>query len=176
MQNRLSLSLLAIAIATSSLMPPAFSADRVVLKYSAFRRSLSVKELTTFAETGKLSSSLRRNFQTIGQDPDETRELLNAPISVDVVFLDNVLHSPIGTKVLDRVAEIIHTPSSGADRQALRGALLISASDDGTMTLLEIMQNYPTQDVEVEGARLIEAYTQLSRFTEPAGLLLDLFK
>jgi len=39
----------------------AIAAEQVVLKYRIFRESISV-ELTTFAETGELSTSLRLNF------------------------------------------------------------------------------------------------------------------
>ncbi|MEH1830795.1 MAG: alpha/beta hydrolase [Nostoc sp.] len=41
---------------------PAFAAELVVLKYGIFRESLSVEELSTFAQTGELSRSLRVNL------------------------------------------------------------------------------------------------------------------
>ncbi|WP_322743925.1 alpha/beta hydrolase [Nostoc edaphicum] len=41
------------------LSTPAFAAERVVLNYGVFRESLSVEELSTFAQTGELSRSLR---------------------------------------------------------------------------------------------------------------------
>ena len=47
----------------------ASAADQVVLKYRIFRESISVEELTTFAETGELSRSLRLNFALARQDP-----------------------------------------------------------------------------------------------------------
>ena len=38
--------------------PPVKAAEKVILKYRFLRESVSVPELTTFAETGELSSSL----------------------------------------------------------------------------------------------------------------------
>ncbi|BAY44388.1 hypothetical protein SAMD00079811_19870 [Scytonema sp. HK-05] len=41
--------------------------------------------------------------------------------------------------------------------------LVLSANVDKEMTLIEIMQNYPTSAVEVDGERLESAYRQLAR-------------
>ncbi|MDJ1169932.1 alpha/beta hydrolase [Roseofilum sp. BLCC_M154] len=170
------ITLLAIAFFSPLISLPSWSAERIVFKYSVFRRSLSVAELTTFADTGEMTPALKRNLQTLGQNPEELRTLLTAPITIDILFLDRVLNSTIGRKILDRVAEIVHTPSQSSNTQALRAALILSASNDGEITLLETLQNYPTPDVEVEGERLIEAYEQLNRFAKPAQILMDLFK
>lgn len=170
------IAILAIALTSLPISLPSWGAERVVFKYSIFRRSLSVAELTTFAETGEMTPALKRNLQTLGQNPEELRTLLTAPIAVDVLFLDRVLSSTIGRKILDRVGEIVHPPSQDSNTQALRAALILSASDDGEITLLETMHNYPTPDVEVEGERLMEAYDQLSRFAKPAQILIDLLK
>ncbi len=152
----------AIALGIPLLALPAESAEQIVLKYSIFRRSLSVAELTIFAETGEPSPSLERILAKTGQDPAAVREVLTRAIAVDLLLLDRIVNSPLGNIVLDRVAEIIHTPSGNTNRQALRAALILSASDDGKITLLETLQNYPTREVEVEIDRLQEAYRQLN--------------
>lgn len=79
------------------------------------------------------------------------------------MILDRVLNSPIGNAILDQLSQVIHTPSQKANRQALRSALVLSANVDKQMTLVEIMQNYPTSAVEVDGERLESAYRQLAR-------------
>jgi len=142
---------------------PVKAAERVVLKYRIFRESLSVEELSTFAETGKLSRSLQVNLALARQDPKLIRKYLSQPVKVDPVILDRVLNSPIGNAILDQLSQVIHTPSQKANRQALRSALVLSANVDKQMTLVEIMQNYPTSAVEVDGERLESAYRQLAR-------------
>jgi hypothetical protein len=142
---------------------PVKAAERVVLKYRIFRESLSVEELSTFAETGKLSRSLQVNLALARQDPKLIRKYLSQPVKVDPVILDRVLNSPVGNAILDQLSQVIHTPSQKANRQALRSALVLSANVDKQMTLIEIMQNYPTSAVEVDGERLESAYRQLSR-------------
>ncbi|MHC5722793.1 MAG: alpha/beta hydrolase [Nostoc sp.] len=44
----------------------------------------------------------------------------------------------------------MYTPSRRADRQALRAALLLSATQDRQVSLIEIIKNYPTNEVQVE--------------------------
>lgn len=141
----------------------AIAAERVVLKYRVFRESISVEELTTFAERGDLSRSLRINLALARQDPKAVRRYLTEPVKVNPVLLDRLLNSSIGNLILDEVSQVIHTPSGRADRQALRAALVVSASRNGDISLIETIQNYPTQEVQVEGDRLESAYRQLRR-------------
>lgn len=151
--------------------PAANAAEQVVLKYRIFRQSISVEELSTFAETGELSRSLRINFALARQDPKAIRQFLTQPVQVNPVFLDRVLNSPVGNFIVDQVSEVVHTPSRRADRQALRSALVLSASRDNNITLIETIQNYPTSEVELEGERLQSAFEQLRRL---GGRLQDL--
>lgn len=151
----------------------AVAAERVVLKYRIFSESIPVKELTTFAQTGELSSSLRIKLALARQDPKAFRQYLTEPVSVNPIFLDRVLNSRIGDFLLDQVSQAVHTPSGQANRQALRAALVLSASGDSKITLLETIQNYPTAVVLVEGDRLESAYVQLRRLE---GRLEDLLK
>lgn len=165
-----------ILLSSTSTMPlwglrEAIAAEQVVLKYRVFRESISVKELSTFAETGELSTSLRINFALAQQDPKKVRQYLTEPVKVNLVLLDRVLNSPVGNVVLDQVSQVVHTPSRRADRQALRSALILSASSDSNISLIETIQNYPTSEVEVDGDRLETAYRQLRQL---GGRLQDL--
>ena len=156
------------AIATLLLsVTPAIAAERVILKYKIFQRSLSVRELTTFTETGELSNSLEAYLEMGNQNPATVRRVLKAPINVDLITLDRLLNSSVGNIFLDRIGTTVHTPSNRANRQALRAALVLSASDDGRISLIEIIQKYPTQEVHVEGNRLLKAYDTLHRLTKP---------
>ena len=156
---------LILAVAFSNILyfgSRVIAADQVVLKYGIFNQSVSVKELSTFVETGQ-STLLQTDLTLARQDPNVVRQYLTEPVKVNPVFLDRVLNSPIGNALLDEVSQAVHTPSRRADRQALRAALVLSASQDRKITLLKVIQNYPASEVEVEGDRLKGAYTQLRR-------------
>ena len=119
---------------------------------------------------------MRVNLALAKQNPKAIRQYLTQPVAVNLRLLDRVLNSPVGNVVLDQISEAIHTPSRKADRQALRAALILSASRDypdssgqnsrNTISLIEIIQNYPTSEVEVEGEVLERAYRQLSQLAK----------
>jgi hypothetical protein len=152
----------------------AMAAERVMLTYGPFRRSVSVEELTTLAETGEASRAIQFYLRAANKSPQDLQELLNREVDMDVVLVDRVLNSFVGRLALDQISTVIYTPSRQTDRQALRSALVLSAADDDAVTLLEIMQNYPTSEVYVDGERLVDAYRQLAALREQFDFLLNL--
>ncbi|NES25930.1 MAG: alpha/beta hydrolase, partial [Symploca sp. SIO3E6] len=45
-------------------------------------------------------------------------------------------------------------------------ALVASALEDNQITLLEVLQNYPTSEVVVEGERLLEAVEEFNKISQ----------
>ncbi|BDA75635.1 hypothetical protein CAL7716_098010 [Calothrix sp. PCC 7716] len=144
----------------------AIAADRVVFTYGAFRQSLSVDELATFATTGETSSGVRYYLNRTGQDPQSIRNTLTREVNVTPVTLDRTLNTRIGSYLLDQIGYSIRTRSNQANRQALRSALVLSASKDNKISLIEVIQNYPSSEIVVEGDRIIRTYNQLSILAE----------
>jgi hypothetical protein len=145
------------------------AAQKVVLKYSVMRMTLPVTELEIFAETGKMSPALEMLLGKANKHPETVRRSLTRSVKVSQRFLEQTLNSQIGEVILDEVGQVIRTPSGEDNRQALRSALVLSASDDNEITLLEAMKNYPTSEVYVEGDKLVEAYSKLAALSEQFG-------
>jgi hypothetical protein len=141
---------------------PAKAAEQVILKYSVLQESISVSELSTFTSTGEMSPSLERYCEMANKEPEELRQILIQEVEVDPVLLSKILNSFPGEFLLDRASEIVHTPSESASRQSLRGALVNSALPDGNVRIIEILENYPTAEVHVEGDRLVELYNTIN--------------
>lgn len=147
----------------------ATAAEKVVLKYSVIRMTVPVSELETFIETGQLSPSLEMLFGEAKKNPERVRRSLKEPIQVSPRFLDQALNSTPGELILEQVGEVIQPPSGENNPQALRSALVLSAQEDGEITLLETIKNYPTEEVHVEGDRLVEAYGRIAALAEQLG-------
>lgn len=160
-QPQILISLMVSIIGVFSVRVPAQAAEQVILKYSILRESVSVEELSTLANTGEASKSLRNYLKLANKQPEELRALLNNNVDVDPVFLSKVLNSFAGGMVLDPVGEVIHTPSKRANRESLRGALVTSALSDKNIRVIEIFENYPTQEIHVDGDRLAEIYQSI---------------
>ena len=140
---------------------PVAAAEQVILKYSIFRESISVAELTTLAQTGQASSKIEAYLALVNRSPQELQRVWAFEANVDPVMLSQLLNSFPGEFILTQIGTTIHTPSQRADKEALRGALVTSAMPDGKLSLIEVLENYPTQEVHIEGDNLVELYSQL---------------
>ncbi|MEH2243301.1 alpha/beta hydrolase [Nostoc sp.] len=142
------------------------AAEQVVLKYGTFQGQISVQELSQFTETGKTTPTLTAYLQAAKQDPAVARKALKAPIKADPAFLNSLLSSWAGPILVDQIGEVVHPPAGQLDKQALRSALSASIKQNGEVTLLGAIQNYPNTSVELEGDRLISVYERLSNLAE----------
>jgi hypothetical protein len=148
------------------------AAERVLLRYRGFSRTVAVDDLATLAESGEAPESLASLLEASGQRPEGLRSLLTDELSASPVLLDKALNSWPGEWLLDQLGNAIHPPAGTSSRQALRSALVLSAVDDNRFTLLEVLENYPTPEVVLEGDQIQSAYNQLARFLEPLSILL----
>ncbi|MGB3616318.1 MAG: alpha/beta hydrolase, partial [Elainellaceae cyanobacterium] len=155
-----------VGLALVGLTLPAMAAESVVLKYHAFRRSVDVEDLTLLAETGEVSDELRPYIRLSGYPADNMQEMLTREVSVSPSLLSTALNNPAGDAVLDRASKAIHTRSRRGDRQALRGALVVSASDDDRITPIELIQNYPTDEMYVDIVEFNRAYSDIAELVE----------
>lgn len=152
-------SILLLGIGTGTLLgsSKALASEEIILSYSALGQSVLVQDLETFVETGEMSSSVRFLIDVTNQNPDDVRTALTKEVGLSLTFLSKVLNSLPGEYALFQAGQIIH-PKSKPNRAlitSLRGALILSASDDNQISLLEFFQNYPTQQMYVD-ARLLK--------------------
>ncbi|MFQ3619103.1 MAG: C45 family autoproteolytic acyltransferase/hydrolase [Cyanobacteriota bacterium] len=134
---------------------PNFAERRLVIALGPLRPSISIGELTTFAETGYLSPGWRSMLRIAQIAPADLRQALTHKVSANATHLDQDLNSLLGEYALFKIGEVIQTPSNRANIQALRSALVLSAAGDGQFTLLELLQRYPTSQMVLNGSRLI---------------------
>lgn len=152
--------------------PSALAAENVVLQYRGFSRTVAVSDLVTLAETGEAPTSLAGMLRQVGQQPETLQTVLSQPLMTDVVMLDKALNSLPGEWMLDQVSQAIRPVSGEASRQALRSALVAAADDDGEVTLLEVLQAYPTETVVLEVDRLQATYNRISTVLQPISRFL----
>jgi hypothetical protein len=162
-QNLLSIVL---GVGTLTYGQSVIAAQSIVFRYGIFGESLSVQELTEFVRTGTPSPHVRSFLRLANQRPEAVRGILSQQIPVNVNTLDRLLDSPLGNVTLTRLSQTFQTPANVANRQALRGALIVSASRDNRLSLIEVLQNYPTTDLVVDATQLRGSANQLSELTK----------
>lgn len=164
-----------VALGLGMLAPGrAIAADEVVLTYGIVQRSVAVEELSALAQEGEVSRSLKSYFEQADVTADDVREVLTDEVAINGVMLERNLNNVLGDALLDRVSEVIYPEPRSSGRGAMRAALVLSAVDDDRISLIEVLENYPTSVVYVDGNRLETVYNDITAFQAIAEDVLDI--
>lgn len=147
------------------------AAERVVLKYENFQTPISVQELNQFALTGETTPNLLAYFQASQQDPALARQALQDGIKADPTLLNSLFSSWTGKILVSQIGEVVHPPAKPLDQKALQTAVTASIQQDGEVTLLGAIRNYPETTVELEGERIIPVYQRLNNLAKIFGFV-----
>lgn len=160
----------AALIATAPISQTDLPDRDLVIALGPLRLPISLQELTHFANTGELPRAWRFYLNLAQVDRDSLRALLNQTIQVDGLFLDKTLSNVVGEYLLYQMGQVIHSPSKVANIQSLRSALLLSTLDDGTVSLLEVLKNYPHRQMFIDAGKLIQIGNQVKQFNAAGGV------
>lgn len=159
--SRYCLNILAFSTTFLGVISPVSASEKVIINYGMWQGSLPVSDMTIFCDTGDASSTLTSYIRLSNQSSDRIHDVLCKPIPVNGVTLSQMLNNPLGSVVLDLFAEVITTPSQKASRESLRGAIVSSALKNNDISVIEVLNNYPTSEVHLNGDRLMAFYRQI---------------
>ncbi|BBC24263.1 alpha/beta hydrolase [Pseudanabaena sp. ABRG5-3] len=131
----------------------AIAADKVILRYGIFSEDVTNKQLEEFALTGDLDTPLGDFLRQNHSISFILQNSLKQEIPINLVALDKALNHTIGDFLLDYIGQIIQMPAGSAHKQAIRAALILSAQDN-QLSILEVIKNYPDEQIIVDGEKL----------------------
>lgn len=173
-QFRLTFCLLSLLFATSTQAPAACAAEKLVVAYGPLNAAVSIKDLETLVNTGDVPGSLRFYLNLAGLDPAMLRNLLSMELGASRDFMTGMLTSDSGEQLLAQMSQVVHLPPNRPDIQVLKSAeqdyrqpseaeniealrtALTKAADDRQVTVLEVLQSYPTEKVYLNAVKLIQ--------------------
>ncbi len=164
-------TLLLGASATFFLDNNAIAAEKIVLKYGPLAQSIKVSDLENFVKTGQTTPTLATMLRISKQSGDTVRGLMSLELGVSVLTLDRILNSKLGENALFELGKTMRTRSRFESDKALRAALVLSSADNGKLSLLEILQKYPTSEINLEVGNIGATVEKLKGLT---GNLQDL--
>ncbi|MEO1133874.1 MAG: alpha/beta hydrolase [Cyanobacteria bacterium J06639_1] len=168
---------LALAVtAIASFAAPSFAADTIQVRFGPASRSLSVDALATYAETGRATENLGYYLNLIGSEQAAAlRDTLTYEVPLNFVPFARFTRSRLGTGILDETADIIQPLTASVDgTQALRAALVTSTSD-GSFTLLELLQRYPSTAIVINSSDVRSRVDGIQSVGDDLQLLLASF-
>ena len=121
------------------------ASEEIIFTYGGATQTVSLEELQDFAATGEISPSLNFLLNFSKQNPAMMRWILKQEFPADTRLVYDLLNTAPGEYVLSQTSNVVSSKSERANVKALRGALVASASDDNIISLIEVLENYPTQ-------------------------------
>lgn len=157
--------------------PSAAAAERVILSYGLLEFAVSVDSLEAYAREGKVNPDFA---PYVGRLSEENLQLLQdalvTPVDLSHVALANFLYSSLGESMLRDIGAVIQTDSRLNGFSALRGALILAADQPEGLTLLNVLQQFPTSIVRLNSVSALQrlgAITQLIEQTNQAVSLVE---
>lgn len=129
------------------------SAEKVKLIYGPFNGKISVATLEKYATTGEITGEFRLYSRFVDQEAlTQLRQWLSSRFECDRVEMYKFTNTPEGEKFLQELGTVIKTHHKGNGFYAIRSSLIeaadIPSNSDG-WTVIEAMQNFPTEDLQI---------------------------
>jgi len=153
---------------------PAQAAEQLVITYGPLSAGVAVKDLQTLVETNQAPGTLKFYLNLASLDPNLLRDVLTMELGASSHFMTGMLDSNSGEQLLSKISQVVHLPPASQPMEALKTAdlplddpsdaenmaalktALVEAAADRRVTLLEVLQHYPTEKVYVDAVKLLE--------------------
>lgn len=155
----------------------AWSADRLILSFGLLEREIPIRSLQAYAEDGTIDADLR-SYKPFVSDAqfEQLRQALNARANLSQVAVAQFLYTEQGEILLDRLGNLIRTESNLSGFYAIRAALILAAADPQGLTLLNVLDKFPGNNIRIdltESLRIASGLEALIRQTQAAIALVD---
>ena len=153
-QRQLAKFFAALALGLGIAVAPALplrASDQVVLAFGPFSRSIPTESLVKFAETGVVDRPLAPFLRRLnGAQREQLRTALTARRAINLVPLSQWFNSPMGNRSLQFLGKLVQTDAGLNGRQALRAAIVAAAAEDGDISVIDIVRNFPTTSLQID--------------------------
>ncbi len=146
MKSSLKLSVILGAACTALIPGTAKAADSIMLTNGNLHHHFEIEEFNTLAQGNRSASCLGDMLSRAGIAPEAARAFLTQGVSYDVASADVLFRNNEGRALLQEIGAVIQPVERQTNaEQSLRAAVVTSLMDDGQMTPLEILANYPVK-------------------------------
>lgn len=166
MQKRIKLSILGTiaSLATSlALSSRASAIETVTLVFNDSRTSVPFSDFRKFVETGETQRTTLQNFfARIPNTSQAIQTALTREIAIPRPLSERNFNNTIADFMLSQLGSAL-TPITVTDSlQPLRSALVTSYRNNQSISILEVMSNYPIDEMVVQLPRIERAYNRVN--------------
>ena len=143
---------------------PALAAQRITARLGELERSVSVEALARFARDGEVDAELGVVLHRL--KPEQLRSLrtaLKVRAPVTAVMVANFFTTALGQRILQQLVKVLDRPPELAS-PAVSAALILAAARaaDGRPGLIDVLEAYPMQSLDVNLSAVLSLARQLS--------------
>lgn len=173
--NLIGQSLLLSTGAVLCLNLSAKAADRVILRFEETQVTVPITNIKTFVATGEAQTP---EFQDFAQKHPKAREIMQKVLGKEITFSgkfkERLSKSSVGEFVLTQVDRLINSGGTGVE--SLRIAFQESLKSNNQVSILRLLENYPSPQVTLDVAALERGYDKIQAFVERVEPALEAIK
>lgn len=142
-----------------------FGAERIEFFVGPFEPVIWVEDLEALAQDGTVTERFSGLADRL--DDQELRSLttfLNASLDVDLISISQVSYWQVGERFLNRMGQVVQTDNFLNGSLALRAALIAAAADGDGITVLELLQEYPLDVIQLDFPLMRQIIQEYQRF------------
>ncbi|MGI0480510.1 alpha/beta hydrolase [Geminocystis sp. CENA526] len=126
------------------------SAETINLVHSSLIFSVSIESLETFAKTGELKGDLQQYSSSLDEKTlIEIRNFLNKTHDIDSVIVSKLSRTSLAEDLLKQLGKVVSTHRDRNGFYALRGAVVTTATQQNSWTILDVLRNFPSSSIFV---------------------------
>ncbi|BAU10926.1 hypothetical protein LEP3755_14180 [Leptolyngbya sp. NIES-3755] len=164
-------SLFLMIAASLIFSPRARAIETVTLVFNESRTSVPFSDFRRFVETGETQRSTLQNF--ISRLPN-TSQAIRTPFTREIAIprplSDRGFNNTIADFLLLQLSSALTVPDS---LQPLRSALVASYRNNQSISMLEVISNYPIDDLVVQLPRVERAYNRVTAIAQRVPTALE---
>ncbi len=138
------------------------AAENVVLRYGLLEESISVTDLQSITQTGKVPQKYKVYTNKF---PPENRqkflETLRKKIPVNFVTLSRLLYTPVGSTILQDFSKLTFREDN-AGMQALRTGLVHGSKTSEGLSIISFIQEYPSERLVINLEKAPKVFKNLN--------------
>jgi len=169
---------IALSIILVSFPDVSYSAEKINLYVNIFSRSITLKELEDFSNSGVSEGFLKKILKK--QDQGLIKEFLTKEYKAPIELTSRLLYSEIGSVVLKKISKIIYPdriPKESISVLALKTATIKAIAErDDSISILTFLKAYPSKIIAINVMELsrvinkVESMNELVKFFSDSPL------
>ena len=142
---------------------PVLSAEKIYVTYGPLDFSLPVSALEVYAREGKIEPEFAFYTRFFDQKQlEQLGRLLVRRANISPVRIAQILYSPSGEILLQRIGEVVQTKANQPGFYAIRAAMIQAAASPEGLTPLNVLKKFPTYGIRINTERGLQVIGELN--------------